>query len=159
MPDDIYWEDGFAWAEQQSALLQRLANGERVNAEIDWEHVVEEVRDVGLSELRAVESLLTRAIENLFKLHGWAAAQSRNHWSVEALTFLSDAQKACTRSMRKRVNLDDCYRRAWRPVARLVIDGQAAAKPPALCPFTLAELLPQGDEEPDIDALVAKLHT
>jgi Domain of unknown function DUF29 len=53
MPDDLYDRDILAWSEHQATLLRRAALGERVN-DIDWAHVVEEIEDVGLSELNAV---------------------------------------------------------------------------------------------------------
>jgi hypothetical protein len=49
MPDDLYDRVALAWSEHQAGLLWR---GERVN-EVDWEHVIEEIEDVGLSELLA----------------------------------------------------------------------------------------------------------
>ncbi len=157
MPDDIYWQDSLAWCEQQAALLQRLANGERVNADIDWEHVVEEVRDVGMSELRAVSSLLMHGLEHLMKLHAWPDAAPADHWRVETFNFLFDAQSACSPSMRNRVNLALAYRRATAVVSQLRIDGRPAAGLSSRCPFELDELLPLGDVPPDIDALVARL--
>ena len=57
MPDDLYERDILSWAERQSALLRRLANGERLNEAVDWPHVIEEIEDVGRSELRACESM------------------------------------------------------------------------------------------------------
>lgn len=70
MPDDLY-EDALAWSERQASLLRRLVAGERVNAELDWPNIIEEIQDVGLSELHAVRSLLSRAMEHLLKAHGW----------------------------------------------------------------------------------------
>ena len=64
MPDDLYHRDALAWAEQQAALLRRVARGERVN-DIDWDHVVEEIEDVGLSELNAVRSYLRQILAHL----------------------------------------------------------------------------------------------
>ncbi|MBV8574866.1 MAG: DUF29 family protein [Acetobacteraceae bacterium] len=54
MPDALYERDALAWAEQQAKLLRRLAAGERLNPSVDWPNVIEEVQDVGLSELRTV---------------------------------------------------------------------------------------------------------
>jgi len=34
----------------------------RLNEAVDWPHVIEEVQDVGLSELRACENLLQQAM-------------------------------------------------------------------------------------------------
>ena len=49
----LYERDALAWAEQQAALLDRMAAGERLNEAVDWPNVIEEVRDVGLVPLHA----------------------------------------------------------------------------------------------------------
>jgi hypothetical protein len=59
MPDDLYHRDVLLWSEQQANLLRQLARGERVN-NVDWDRVVEEIEDVGISELRSVESFFTQ---------------------------------------------------------------------------------------------------
>jgi hypothetical protein len=157
MPDDIYWRDALAWSEQQAGLLERLANGEPIRAEVDWENVVEEVLSVGRSQMQAVESLLTRALEHIMKIHGWPQSQSVNHWQVGALRFLFDAERPCSLSMRARIDLHGCYRDASLPISKLRLDGLAPVPIPAACPFTLDDLVPPDDGEPDIDVLVAKL--
>ncbi len=57
MPDELYDRDVLAWSERQARLLCRVAGEERVS-DVDWAHVVEEIKDVGLSELNAVQSHL-----------------------------------------------------------------------------------------------------
>ena len=47
MPDDLDDREAPAWSEHQASLLRRVARGERVN-EVDWEHVIEEIEDVGV---------------------------------------------------------------------------------------------------------------
>ncbi len=49
--NDLYEEDILTWSERQAELLRRLAAGERVNDQVDWQNVVEEVESVGRSEL------------------------------------------------------------------------------------------------------------
>ncbi len=44
---DLYDADTLTWSERQAALLRRLAAGERVNADLDWANVIEEVESVG----------------------------------------------------------------------------------------------------------------
>ena len=68
MPDDLYDRDSLAWSLRQADLLRRLAAGEQVNG-IDWDHVVEEIEDVCLSELRVVRSHLGLILLHLLKLH------------------------------------------------------------------------------------------
>ena len=58
---DLYDTDILIWSERQGELLRRLARGERVNDQVDWENVVEEVESVGRDQLHAVESLLVQA--------------------------------------------------------------------------------------------------
>src|SRR6478609_7739726 len=79
MPDDLYDRDALAWSEHQASLLRRVARGERVN-EVDWEHVIEEIEDVGLSELHAVESYFEPIFMHLLKIRTWPDSDAVNRW-------------------------------------------------------------------------------
>lgn len=152
MPDGLYEHDALAWADRQAALLRRLAAGEGVNEAVDWPHVIEEVQDVGLSELRACQSLLQQAMVHLLKLHAWPSSQAAGHWRDEVGAFLDDAARRFTPSMRQRISLDDLYAAARRR-AGVATDGTGAPRPlPDACPFGLDELLAG-----DLAELVAKL--
>ena len=96
MPDGLYERDALAWSERQADLLRRLAAGERLNEAVDWPNVIEEVQDVGLSELRACESLIQQAITHLLKLHAWPGSKAVEHWRDEVGTFLDDAGRRFT---------------------------------------------------------------
>ena len=52
---DLYKDDILLWSEQQAELLRRLAAGEHVNAQVDWENVVEEIESVGSEQRHRVE--------------------------------------------------------------------------------------------------------
>ena len=156
MPDDLYYEDSLAWAERQAGLLRRLAAGERVNDELDWANVIEEIEDVGRSELRAVRSLLRRAVEHLLKIHGWPDGPVE-HWSSEARTFLSDANAEITPSMRSRLSVPALYQRARAVIVANTLDGRPPGPLPEACPFTVKDLIVKGNAPPDLDALLAKL--
>ena len=156
MPDGLYEHDALAWAEQQADLLRRLAAGERLNAAVDWPNLIEEVQDVGLSELRSCRSLLRQALVHLLKLHAWPGSQAAAHWHDEVGVFLADAEDRFTLSMRQRINLDELYAKALH-LARATTDATGGEPPhslPETCPFTLNELLAG---RPDVAALVAKL--
>jgi len=43
---DLYGTDLLLWSEQQAKLLRRVAAGEQVNDQVDWENVVEEIESV-----------------------------------------------------------------------------------------------------------------
>ncbi len=156
MPDDLYYSDALAWAERQADLLRRLVAGERVNEELDWPNVIEEIQDVGLSELHAVRSLLRRAIEHLLKIHGWPGGPVA-HWRREVRTFLTDANQTTTPSMRQRLDLPDLYERARLLIAVDDLNGRPPSPLPETCPFTVEDLIVRGKALPDVDALVAKL--
>ena len=149
----LYDSDVLSWSEQQAEALRRLARGERVNVVVDWPHVIEEIEDVGRSELRACGSLLQQAMVHLLKLHAWPESQSAAHWHGEAGTFLDDAARCFTPSMRQRIDVADLYARALRraTTARDVSGPQRGL--PAACPFTLDEMLAG-----DIGPLIASLN-
>jgi hypothetical protein len=140
MPDDLYDRDVLAWSEHQAALLRRAARGERVN-DIDWAHVVEEIEDVGLSELNAVHSYLRQILVHLLKLHGWPGLGACRHWRSEIVAFQTDAQRRFTPSMRQRIDLDATYARALLQIEPLRYGGRPALAAPKICPTTLDALL------------------
>ena len=154
MPDGLYERDALAWAERQAALLRRLASGERLNEMVDWPNVIDEVEDVGLSELRACQSLLVQALAHLLKLHAWPSNPAAAHWSGETASFLTGARRRFTPSMRQRIDLTDLYADALHEV-RTGLDDRGPRPPlPETCPFALDELL---TGRPDVAGLVARL--
>ncbi len=140
MPDDLYHRDALAWSEHQAALLRRVARGERIN-DVDWDHVVEEIEDVGLSELHAVESHLYQMLLHLLKLHGWPGLSTTRHWRGEVVGFQGNAERRFAPSMRQRLDLEALYRRACRQVEQLALGGSPPRPSPATCPVTLDQLL------------------
>ena len=141
MPDDLYDRDVLAWSERQADLLRRLSRGERVN-ELDWEHVVEEIEDVGLSELHAVQSYLEQILVHLLKTQLWPAGDALNHWRAEIVAFQGSAERRFAPSMERRIDLAKLYQRAIRQVATLN-GGQLPSDWPQSCPFALSALLRQ----------------
>ncbi|MGI4977420.1 MAG: DUF29 domain-containing protein [Janthinobacterium lividum] len=152
MPDGLYERDALAWAERQAALLRRVAAGELVNDAVDWAHVIEEVADVGLSELRACRSLLRQALVHLLKLHAAPGSQAAAHWRGELAGFLTDARDAFSPSMRQRIDLAELYADALYRTKDGDRDGPGS--PPGACPFLLDDLLAV---RPDVEALLARL--
>ncbi len=152
MPDDLYERDIVAWAEEHAELLRRLSLGERLNDVVDWPHLIEEVRDLGLSELRACESLLRQALVHLVKLR-IDPGRADLHWRGEIVGFLADAQARYAPSMRQRLDLDALYRRAVRQVRAEYPQANLPPAPPS-CPLTLDDLL---SDDLSIDQLLARL--
>jgi len=154
VPDDLCRRDALAWAEQQAALLRRLAAGERLNEAVDWPNVIDEVQDVGLSELRACQSLLQQAMSHLLKLHAWPGSRSAGHWRCEAGAFLDDAEQRFTPSMRQWVDQSELYADALYELKSRSDDTGEPTPFPDKCPFTLDDL---PSTRPDIATLVAML--
>jgi hypothetical protein len=140
MPNDLYDRDALAWSEHQADLLRRLARGERVN-EVDWAHVVEEIEDVGLAELHAVESCLDLVLVHLLKVHGGPDNPSAQHWRMEIGSFQKDAARRFAPSMRQRIDLAKLYSDAREQLDGMDYGGVAPRPWPVTCPFTLDGLL------------------
>ncbi|WP_426959465.1 DUF29 domain-containing protein [Muricoccus radiodurans] len=99
---DLYDRDFVAWTEEQAARL-RAAAAARVNADVDWANVAEEIESLGRSDLRQVRSRLTTIIEHLLKLQhspaleprpGWVATIARERREIEALLDESPSLRA-----------------------------------------------------------------
>src|ERR1700722_4013892 len=140
MPDDLYDCDILAWSQHQADLLRRVARGERVN-EVDWEHVVEEIEDVGLSHLNAVQSYLRVMLVHLLKVHSWPESPSVGHWRGEIVSFQADAAQRFAPSMRQKINPHRLYRLAREQVSVASYDGRQPLPSPETCPFSLDQLL------------------
>ena len=153
-----YDTDALVWAGRQAGLLQRLAHGDNVTAEIDWKNVIEEVADVGLSELHGVMSRLSRAIEHMLKILGWPDSPHVEHWRSEILVFLSDADQSWLPSMRQRIDVQLLYERARQIVERMRMDGRPpVVTAPEAWPFEIDDLIPRDGALPDVEALLARL--
>ncbi len=137
---DLYDDDILQWSERQGELLRRLAAGERVNDQVDWENVIEEVESVGSEQLHAVRSLLVQALVHLLKVEGWPNSRDAPDWRAEAVRFRGDAADRHAPSMRQRIDLARLYRRAVRALPE-TMDGQQPLPVRQECPMTLDELL------------------
>ena len=115
---DLYDKDIVVWCERQAEALRALRAQAGTNA-VDWDNLIEEVEALGRSETRAVESLITRALEHMVKSVRWPDHPDRDHWLNETVIFLSDAQLGFTPSMRQKIDLSGLYTKAARNVARL----------------------------------------
>ncbi len=146
MYDDLYDRDALAWSERQAELLRRVARGERVN-EVDWDHVVEEIEDVGLSQLNAVHSYLRQMLAHLLELYGWPDSDAREHWRNELATFQVDAIARYAPSMRQRIDLPRTYELAQRQIAPMRRGDHAGLPALASCPVTLDQLLTASVED------------
>jgi hypothetical protein len=151
MPDDLYRSDILGWSKAQAERLRRLQRGERVN-DLDWERVIEEVEDVGGSQLSAVKSHLGLAMLHALKALAWPEHPAVEHWQQEIATFLSNAQTGFQPGMQQHVDPADLHTRALRQLRKLPpLGGVAPRRLPEMVSLTAAEL--RDDEFGAIDLL------
>jgi hypothetical protein len=147
--NELYWQDILLWSESQGQLLRRLAQGERVEG-VDWDHVIEEVEDVGRSEWHSVETLLRHAMVHLLKAAAWPDAPPCEHWRSEVVGFLIDAKKRFAPSIAQRISIEEEYGNALKQVRATTIDGQPPGPLPDQCPLTLDALLSADRDAPEV---------
>ncbi|MFL5279921.1 MAG: DUF29 domain-containing protein [Rhodopila sp.] len=75
-----YGTDVLAWSEHQAALLRRLAAGERVNDQVDWENVIEEIEALGISDRRELRNRVATVLLHLIKLQASPSTEPRSAW-------------------------------------------------------------------------------
>lgn len=136
---ELYETDILAWSRHQSDVLRRLAAGERVNDQVDWPNVIEEIESVGNEQLHAVESLLVQALRHMLKAECWPLHRDAPTWRADALDFRQQAQRRFAPSMRQRIDMQRLYRHARKALPE-TMDGIPPLPLPAELP-TLDELL------------------
>ena len=137
---DLYEQDIYAWSEVQADLLRR-----RRFAELDLEHVVEEIEDVGGSLYREVRSRVRTIMEHLLKLEHSAVTEPRAGWERTIRTQRADLAEDLTPSLRPRIErgLARFYGAARiEAAASLRAHGEPAAADalPTKSPYTLDQI-------------------
>ena len=141
---EAYEADILDWSQHQSELLRRHAAGEKLNEAPDWANIIEEIEDVGRSQVQAVESHLIQAILHELKARAWPEARDVPHWRGEVRLQRGQATRRYTPSMRQQIEAADLYRLAFRALPDSM-DGQPPAALPEACPWSLDELLGEGE--------------
>ncbi|MGD9616567.1 MAG: DUF29 domain-containing protein [Alphaproteobacteria bacterium] len=78
-PRTLYDEDFIAWTRQQAAAL-RAAARRSTNRTLDWEHLAEEVENLGKPVRHVPSSQLRRILHHLLKLEHSPAVDPRRGW-------------------------------------------------------------------------------
>ena len=143
----LYDVDIALWSERQADLLRRMAAGERVNDQVDWANVAEEIEAVGKSEVRGVRSHLLMALLHDLKAEAWPRSRDVPNWRAEARLHRDQARDDYTASMVSKIDLAKLYRQALRAMPD-TMDDQQPLPVPATCPVTLEEMLAPPPDEP-----------
>jgi hypothetical protein len=135
-----YKADILKWSERQASLLRRVAAGEKVIDQIDWENVIEEVESAGRRQLATAKSLLVQALACMLKARSWPRSPEVPRWQTEALGFQRDAANIVEPNLLLRIDVNDVYFKAIRCLPA-TIDGLEPPLFPTECPVTLDDLL------------------
>lgn len=82
---DLHDTDVVIWSERQAALLRRMAAGERVNDQVDWENVAEEIEALAISDRRELRNRVRTILAHLLKLQLSPAIEPRAGWRETVL--------------------------------------------------------------------------
>ena len=141
---NLYESDILIWSEHQAELLRLHAAGERANDNtIDWPNIIEEIEDVGRSQLHSVEALLVQALRHMLKAEAWPLSRDAPTWRADAVDFRRQARRRFVSSMRQRINMAGLYADALAALPESM-DDQPPLPVPDTCPVTLEEML--GDD-------------
>ena len=132
---DLYDEDFYVWAGSQAQLLR-----EGRYDELDMEHLIEEVEDLGGALKRSVRSRARTIMEHLLKLEHSPARDPRLSWRETIRTQRSELLGDLTPSLQRTLadELSDLYDRARHDAEASLRDhGEHAADAlPNTCPYT-----------------------
>ena len=128
---NLYETDFLAWTKHQAKALEE----HNIEA-LDWEHLKEEIEDLGNEKLNAVNSFLKRLIEHRLKLDYSQEIYPRNHWLKEVDNFQDEIEDRLTQTLFNKLDLQKQYERARRIVLR---DYQVTI--PKECPYTFEDLM------------------
>lgn len=160
--NDLYDTDILAWSEQQTSALRELAARRDLPNALDLAHVLEEIEDLGQSELNAVRSFIQLILRHAVKCIVDPDERRVRHWHVEISNWQSELERRVSRSMHQRIDLDLLWDRAVRQAELDLLDqsDQAATVNQARllrgtpCPISLDSVLLDAT---DPDALVRRV--
>ncbi|MHB8283811.1 MAG: DUF29 family protein [Caulobacteraceae bacterium] len=144
MADDLYDQDFYLWTQAQAAALRARAGG---NA-LDYEHLAEEVEDLGSAQRNKAESFTRLILQNLYKLAACPEVQPVGHWRVEIENWRADLEQVLTGAIRRDIlaKLDRIHARAARIAATDLANYEATVQVDAARRWTLAQILGEDDD-------------
>ena len=137
---DLYERDLYAWSRAQVDLLRA-----RRFADLDLEHLIEEIEDVGGALKRSVRNRIRTILEHLLKLEHSPANEPRAGWPATVRAQRVRLRDVLTPTLRREVasELVELYGDA-RTLAEGALrdhgEDAAAAALPATCQYSLDQI-------------------
>lgn len=135
-----YQTDYYSWTQEQATLLREG----RLN-ELDIEHLIEELEDMGKSRSRALESQLARLLAHLLK---WAHQPDQRQWSEHSWrasirNARLEVEEILEENPGLRPSVPDLFRKAYRKGLNWAIaeTNLPEATFPQHCPWELSQVL------------------
>jgi hypothetical protein len=144
-PTTLYETDFYAWTRQQARELRRLKEL-RLNAELDLDHVAEEIEDLGSTVRKSVRSQVCRVLEHFLKLSFSPSTNPRRGWRLSIVEARRELKDDLTGTLRRdtRAQLDRLYAEARRMAVLSLeeyAEEEAARLLPEKNPWTLDDVL------------------
>ncbi|MDJ0600999.1 MAG: DUF29 domain-containing protein [Crocosphaera sp.] len=131
----LYDIDFNLWSQQQAQLLR-----EGKFNELDIEHLIEEVEDLGKSEYKTCRSYTILIIIHLLCINYWEAEKeyNENHWKREVYNFRILLKKNLSTSIKNKLieNWQEIYQEAAQDFKE-----KANLTAPENCPFVIEDIL------------------
>ncbi|MGH6900225.1 MAG: DUF29 domain-containing protein [Geminicoccaceae bacterium] len=139
-PEGLYQKDFYVWTRHQADLLRAGRF-----SDLDLEHLIEEVEDLGESLYRSARSRIRTIIEHLLKLEHSPAQDPRAAWRSTVLTQRDDLRDDLTPTLRGRAAkaLPELFEQVRKRADVSLRDhGEPAAADalPDSCPYTLDQI-------------------
>jgi hypothetical protein len=137
---DLYHEDFYLWTQRQAEVLRAGRY-----QELDLEHLIEEIEDLGSAGKRSVRSRARTIIEHLLKLEHSPAVGPRAGWRDTIRAQRDDLLDELTPTLRRELEqeLDGLYAQARKRAEGSLRDhGEppAAEALPGTCPYSLDQI-------------------
>lgn len=151
-PSDLYETDFYAWTAEQAEMLRGVARdltaagGDAGAIARDFQHLAEEIEDVGKAERNACRSQTRRIIEHLLKLEHSPATRPRRNWRMSVIDARIELPDHLTPTLRRELEerLPILYAEAVRKVSSALAERREVARSlplPSACPYTLDQIL------------------
>jgi hypothetical protein len=139
-PKPLYEQDFYAWSKAQAELMRAGRY-----QELDLEHLIEEIEDLGSAGKKSVRSRARTIMEHLLKLEHSLAIDPRVGWRDTIRSQRDDLLDDLTPTLRRELEqeVDGLYAQARKRAEGSLRDhGEAGAADalPATCPYSLDQI-------------------
>ncbi len=137
-PKSLYDEDFYLWTEK---TIQQLETG--AFAEIDYEHLIQELNDLGSSNKNALYCYLKQLLLHLLKIQYWHTEREScfRGWDVEVDNFRDQIEQILKNSPSLRNYLVEIFDPVYKKSRRTFLKetGTNSQSIPEQSPFTLEQ--------------------